>query len=207
MRSLIHVVESNVDTLRDTASTPKVRRQLLLNTPYSKRKTQKSLKKNNKKSKNEESVKKSHTIRYKKYFTPERSESVNRFNQRIDPLVKIDTHIPYKSNNPRLIYNYHTIDEESILNSHYPHRFNSPSHSSFSRQQRLFTSQNLKDESTLQSSFMKRKQNLSSLQQSKHLKNSKTYSNNSKIVYLSYRNRTPDRPFHRYSQVAVSQID
>lgn len=207
LRSLIHVVETNVDTLRETASIPKVKRQILLNSYYSKNKSKPSKKRSKKQSKNNDSSSKSHTVRYAKYFSPKRSESVNRFNERIDPLVKIDTHIPYKSDKKRLFYSYNTIDEESILNNNYPHRFNSPSHSSFSRQQKLFSSQGLKAESSLQSSYIQKKKSFSTLQQNKHMKNSKPLSNNSKFVSLDYRNRTPDRPYQRYSHLTVSQLD
>lgn len=202
MRSLINVVEANVDTLRETASTPKVKRQLLSNSIRSKNKRNPAS--NKKRKKNNVSQLKSQTKRYEKYYSPKRSEPVCCFNERIDPLVKIDTHIPYESTKTRL---FSSIEEEEILNNNYPHKFNSPSHSSFSRQQRLFSPSNSRyEQSKIQSSYLKRKQSLSSLQKNKHMKNSNNFSN-SKIVYLSYRNRTPDRPYQRYSKLTVSKLD
>lgn len=202
LKVVLNIVENNVDSLRETADTPKVKRQLLLSS-YNSRKKSKKTKKRNKTMASTKN--KSQTIRYSRYYSPKRSTRVNLFNQRIDPLIKIDTHIPYKPKKVSLFSDLDRVNEESILNKYYPHRFTSPSHSSFSRQPRLSSSTQI--DRSYQSSLGKRNRSLSVSHHSKHFKNLRSTSNNTRVVSLSYRTQSPDRPLQRYNKLSVSQID
>lgn len=195
LKVLVQIAQANVESHHSSyygnPSIPNFSMQTKI--PKSKS-TNKKRKKRSKSVKNQEGSETPYfTMFQPQYSLKQEPIKAKRFNTRIDPLVKIEAQTTYHSKSPKNRYNSTLFSTPA----NYPRKFNSPSHSSFSRQHRF----------NQESSFQSITESFSRNKRPHNSRKSNSSLGKSQIVSISYKNKNPNIPYSRYSQLSLSKLD